>query len=281
MKRIQTEIFLGIILVLATSALIIYYGITEPARMEANAAAAKAREIEVGAVLFEAQCSRCHGTQGLGIPGLCPPLNDRNFFDTRLQEVNWSGALEDYIVATVSSGRLASTRPQLYPGQGNPAMPSFSDQYGGPLRPDQVRSIATFILNWQETAQVVEVPTPPAGPTVGTDITKTLPAGDAASGEALATSLGCTACHVLAPTGPAWPAKDGQPGIGTRAAERLQDPAYTGEAANPEQYLFEAIVDPNIYLVSGYAANLMPQVYANQLTDQDMADLIAYLLTLK
>lgn len=281
MKRIQFEIFLGILIVLATSFLIIYYGYTEPERMSANEAEAKAREIEVGAALFEAQCSRCHGTQGLGIPGLCPPLNDRYFFDQRLKDVGWTGTMEDYIVATASSGRLASTRPQLYPGQGTPAMPSFSDQYGGPLRPDQISSIAAFIQNWQDTAQLVAVPTPPSGPTVGTDITKELPVGDAANGEALATSLACTACHVLAPTGPAWPAKDGQPGIGTRAAERITDPNYTGKATTPEQYLFESVVDPNAYLVSGFSANVMPGAYGGQLTDQDMADIIAYLQTLK
>ena len=281
MKRIQLEIFLGILTILATSALILYYGITEPERMAANAAAAQARQIEVGAALYEAQCSRCHGVQGQGIPGLCPPLNDRYFFDNRLKDVGWSGALEDYIVATASSGRLASTRPQLYPGQGNPAMPSFSDQYGGPLRPDQIRSIATFIMNWSETATLVEVPSLPAGPTVGVEITKELPTGDVANGEALATSLACTACHILAPTGPAWLAGDGQPGIGARATERLQDPAYTGNATTPEQYLFEAVVDPNVYVVAGYAANIMPGAYGSQLTDQDMADIIAYLLSLK
>ncbi len=281
MKRIQLEITLGILLVLATSFLVIYYGITEPQRMQANAEAAQAREIEAGAALFEAQCSRCHGTQGLGIPGLCPPLNDRYFFDQRLKDVGWSGTQEDYIVATASSGRLVSTRPQTYPGQGTPAMPSFSDQYGGPLRPDQIRSIAAFVMNWQSTAQLVQAPEVPSGPTVGTDITKQLPTGDAKAGEALATSLGCTACHVLAPTGPAWPAKDGEPGIGTRAAQRIQDSGYTGKAASPEQYLFESIVDPNVYVVNGFSAGIMPQIYANQLTDQNMADIIAYLQTLK
>jgi mono/diheme cytochrome c family protein len=65
MKRITVEITLGILAVLITSGLIIYYGITEPERMAANAAAAEAREIEVGAALFETYCSRCHGTGAL------------------------------------------------------------------------------------------------------------------------------------------------------------------------------------------------------------------------
>ena len=240
-----------------------------------------ARAIEQGAALFEAQCSRCHGTQGLGIPGLCPPLNDRYFFDERLKEVGWSGTQEDYIVATVSSGRLASTRPQQYPGQGTPAMPAFSDHYGGPLRDDQVRNIAAFIMNWQETASLVVVPTPPTGPLAGTDITKELPEGDATAGETVATSLGCTACHITAPTGPAWLPAAGQPGIGERAETEFTLPEYTGNATSAEQYLFELIVDPNVFVVSGFASGLMPQNYGTTLTEQNMADLIAYLLTLK
>jgi ubiquinol-cytochrome c reductase cytochrome b subunit len=62
----------------------------------------------------------------------------------------------------------------------------------------------------------------------------------------------------------------------------ISQPAkFTGEATSPEQYLFESIVNPNGYVVSGFAANIMPASYANQLTDQDMADIIAYLQTLK
>ena len=281
MNRINLQILLGALMVLVTSVFVLFYGLNEEQRMAEAAQMQHARAIEQGAVLFEAQCSRCHGTQGLGIPGLCPPLNDRYFFDQRLKDVGWSGTQEDYIVATVSSGRLASTRPQQYPGQGTPAMPAFSDHYGGPLRDDQVRNIAAFIMNWEETATEVVVPTPPAGPLVGTDITKELPEGDAAAGEALTVSLGCTACHITTPTGPAWLPAGEIPGVGERAAAEFNLPEYTGNATSAEQYLFESIVDPNIYLVPGFASGLMPPTYANTLTDQNMADLIAYLLSLK
>jgi mono/diheme cytochrome c family protein len=281
MSRINNEIFLGTLFVIATSVAVLIYGLNEPQRMAEFEVSQQSRAIEQGALLFEAQCSRCHGTDGRGIPGLCPPLNDRAFFDQRMAEVNWSGTLEDYIVATASSGRLTSTRAQIYPGQGVPAMPSFADQYGGPLREDQIRYIAAFVMNWQETAELVPVPELPTGPVVGKDITKGLPEGDPAAGQELATTLGCIACHVLAPTGPAWmPAAD-QPGIGTRAATRLEEPGYGGSAETPEQYLFESVVDPNVYVVSGFSEGLMPPTYANTLTDQDMADLITYMLTIK
>jgi len=279
MSRVNLDITLGILLVLLTGAFVLAYGLREEERMAEYSAWEEARAIEAGAELFDSQCSRCHGTQGLGIQGLCPPLNDRNFFDNRLAEVSWSGTLEDYIVSTVSSGRLASTRPQLYPGNGVPAMPSFHENFGGPLREDQIRNIAAFIMNWEQTAQVVEVNVP-AVDAVGADITVELPAGDAANGEALATSIGCAACHILAPTGPAWAASADLPGIGERGELRISDPAYTGNAESAEQYLLESIIQPGVYLVSGYQ-DLMPHTYSTSLGKQDVADLIAYLLTIK
>jgi mono/diheme cytochrome c family protein len=281
MSRVNIEIFLGILLITATSFIVLIYGLNEEDRMAEAERANRARAIEEGAALFEQQCSRCHGTKGEGIPGLCPPLNDRYFFDDRLTDVGWSGALEDYIVSTASSGRLSSTRPEIYPGQGSPAMPSFSQEFGGPLREDQIRNIATFILNWEETATLVEQPSAPTGPAVGTDINKELPEGDPVTGEALANSLACVACHIAAPTGPAWLAADGEAGIGSRASDRIDDPDYSGSATTAEQYLFEAIALPNVYLVPNYAEGIMPNTYANTLTDQEMADLIAYLMSLE
>jgi mono/diheme cytochrome c family protein len=280
MSRIQIEITLGILLILATSTLILVYGLNENNRMAEFEESQRGQAIEVGADLFDQQCSRCHGTQGTGIPGLCPPLNDRYFFDHRLEEVGWSGSLEDYIVATASSGRLASTRPEQFPGQGTPAMPSFSEQYGGPLREDQIRSIATYIMNWEETATAVLPPPTPSGPPTGTDIDKELTEGDPAAGETLSVAIGCTACHIIAPTGPAWLPAEGQPGIGDRAASRPNEPEYTGEATTADKYLHESIVLPGVYLVPGYT-DLMPHTYGSSLTDQDLADIIAYLLTLK
>ena len=124
MNRVNVQILLGTLMILTASAIVLWYGISEEKRMEEAKLAVRGRAIEEGAALFEQQCSRCHGTQGTGIPGLCPPLNDRYFFDERLSDVSWSGSLEDYIVSTVSSGRLTSTRMGTYPGQGTPAMPA-------------------------------------------------------------------------------------------------------------------------------------------------------------
>jgi mono/diheme cytochrome c family protein len=282
MSRFNIQLILGMLLTLVVTVVLVMYGLNEETRMGKFANQERANAIEVGAKLFEDQCSRCHGTQGLGIQGLCPPLNDRNFFDNRLKDVGWAGSVEDYIVATASSGRLTSTRPQLYPGNPvPPAMPAFADRFGGPLREDQLRAIAAFITNWEPSAELVSAPQEPAGPPVGTDITKQLPEGSAQNGDALAATLGCATCHITTNTGPAWEASADQPGIGVRAGERIGQSDYNGEATSAEQYIFESVVHTTAYVVSGFADNLMPATYGSTLTDQDMADLIAYLLTFK
>lgn len=281
MSRVNIEIALGVILVLITGVLVVVYGLQEEQRMEEFVHIQQAQSIEVGAELFDNNCSGCHGKQGEGVPGLCPPLNDRYFFDERIDDVGWSGSTEDYIVATVASGRLNSTRPEQYAGQGIPAMPAWSDDYGGPLREDQIRYIAEFVMNWESTAPDRGQAPVMAGPPVGTDIAVELPEGDPVNGEALANAQGCVGCHVSTATGPAWPPSAGVPGIGERAETRFSQPDYTGNAASAEQYLLESIVQTNVYVVEGYAENLMPGNYGSTLTAQDAADLIAYLLTIK
>jgi len=117
----------------------------------------------------------------------------------------------------------------------------------------------------------------------------TLPAGDATRGAALAKAKACTVCHVDMPVGPSWLAAaspDGK-GIGTRAEERLTDPNYKGQATTAEEYLLESIILPSAYIVPGasYASatgqSLMAATFPDTLTKQEVADMIAYMLTIK
>lgn len=281
MNRIQIEISLGVLLILLTGGIILMYGLGEEERMTEFESGQKAQAIEVGAELYDINCKGCHGPQGEGVPGLCPPLNDQYFFTQRLTDVGWSGTLEDYVVATVSSGRLTSTRPDRYAGQGRPAMPAWADSYGGPLRTDQIRYIAAFVLNWEEGAPDRSQEPVMAGPPVGSDITVELPEGNPALGEGLATSKGCTGCHVTQAIGPGWAASGSTPGVGARAETRFSAAGYSGAASSAQQYLLESIVAPNVHLVEGFQANLMPANYGETLTAQEAADLIAYMLTLR
>jgi cytochrome c2 len=99
-----------------------------------------------------------------------------------------------------------------------------------------------------------------------------LPKGNPDAGQAAFTTAGCVACHSLEPdvkiVGPS------QAGIATRAAARK--PGYSAEV-----YLYESITRPNLYVVEGFQPDLMPKTFKETLKPQEIADLIAFLMTLK
>jgi hypothetical protein len=186
------RVILGTFSIVLTMVVFGLVAVTEQERMASFATAYDARKIEAGALLFEASCKRCQGQGGSG-----PALNSIDLFNgQRLSEIRWQGGLENYLRGVISAGRpRASATFANYPER----MPAWGQQYGGPLRPDQVESLVAFIMNWGEAYKdasgKIPVSTPtPCAECVGADFTAELPAGDAARGQTLATSLGCTAC---------------------------------------------------------------------------------------
>jgi mono/diheme cytochrome c family protein len=277
---VKWYITLGTLCFVIFMAVLAVVGINESQRMQTYTAAFASRNIEEGAAIFDANCRTCHGPQGKGVEGLAPAINTAAMFNgQRLEEVGFAGTVEDYLEGTISAGRPVPSEGTNYPQR----MPTWSQEYGGPLRPDQIKNVVAFIMNWQSRALAeAEAPTPvPSEPVVGTDITVPLPEGDPQEGERLASSLGCVACHVLADVGPAWLPSEELPGIGERALTRFEEPDYTGAATTAEQYLLESIVQPNAFMVAGYETGVMPPSFADQLTKQEAADLIAYMLTLR
>jgi hypothetical protein len=180
-------------------------------------------------------------------------------------------------------GVTAAGRPVPSAGTSYPQrMPTWGAAYGGPLRDDQVQALTAFVLNWKDRALGGAGTPAPTGPSFGTDLALSLPPGDADRGKSLSEGpLGCAGCHVLTAVGPKWPAEGGEPGIGSRAETRFQASGYTGQATSAAQYLFESIVLPNAYVVEGFQPNVMPQNYAGRISAQDVADLIAYMLSLR
>jgi mono/diheme cytochrome c family protein len=267
---------------LAAGAAVLLLGIialNEPVRMETFAQSYHSRQIEEGARIFENNCRSCHGAQGEGSP-LAPALNTDSLFNgERLAAVSFPGTLEDYVKGVVSSGRPVPSQGTSYPQR----MPTWSQEFGGPLRPDQIESVVAFVLNWEERALAGAQPTPVSGePMMGTDIQVELPPGDAERGRALADgSLGCTVCHALTPVGPAWAAAGGEPGLAERAGLRVGQSDYAGAAGTPEQYLLESVMLPNAYVVEGFAQGTMPADFGDKVTLQQMADLLAYMLSFR
>lgn len=99
--------------------------------------------------------------------------------------------------------------------------------------------------------------------------------GDAARGEDIFIhgvngSPPCVTCHARTPG--AFTIGPVLQGVGERAGTRI-----AGTSA--EDYLRQSILDPAAYLVPGFR-NIMYNRFAEVFDDQDVADLIAYLLTL-
>lgn len=105
---------------------------------------------------------------------------------------------------------------------------------------------------------------------VGTDLDSPLPAGDAASGQAIFHELGCENCHAAQNgAGPALP------GLAERAVAHGE--ADGGKSA--EQYLRESVLIPCAYETPGFHCQVMPSDYGTKLDAQALADLIAFLQT--
>ncbi len=134
---------------------------TQQTGMELRAAALSGRQIEVGADLFGTYCKPCHGTNGEGTVSVAPPLNRKDLLDGRREkEVGWAGSVDGFIRDTISAGRPVQSRPDLYSAH----MPTWSQEYGGPLRPDQIDALVAFIQNWQDKAPEINAFPPPGTP---------------------------------------------------------------------------------------------------------------------
>jgi len=100
-----------------------------------------------------------------------------------------------------------------------------------------------------------------------------------ARGKQIYDKQGCNACHAISgqggTTGP------DQTTLATTAAQRIKDPGYKGNARDAAGYIRESIIQPGAYVVPGFPDNVMPTTFGQQLSAQDIDDLVAYLLTLK
>jgi mono/diheme cytochrome c family protein len=168
---------------------------------------------------------------------------------------------------------MTSSRPEQYVGNGRPAMPAWSEAYGGPLRDDQIREIAKFVLNWESTAMGSYVPATPAAA-----------AADAQSddpvvrGQAVYLANGCGGCHALGSisAGIVGPALNT---IGTDAGTRVPD-------LSAEEYILTSILDPQAFIASECPSgpcpeNVMPKNFNELISEEQLNDLVTFLMAQK
>ncbi len=263
-----------------------FYVVNEPQRMVEFTEGFEGRSIENGAAIYANNCATCHNERGEGIPGRGPAIARSDLFDgTYIDSVGWGSTTYDFIYDTVAAGRPMASA--LYVDQNYAErMPTWSQEFGGPMREDQVRDVVAYVMNLGKgdvEPTVIERIEP-----VGISITDPeLPEGDVENGEKLVQKLGCIGCHVggsANDVAPAWLAAEHPDGVGIGARSETAYTAadYGGAATNAVEYLRESIVQPNVYLISGWEAGVMPQNYGTDLLDAQMlADIIAYLQTLE
>ena len=138
--------------------------------------------------------------------------------------------------------------------------------------PSRVSSTPTPAATPTEPAPEAAAEADPALAGLPDDVLAAMTDADPARGEQLTLTNGCIGCHALNPNqvmaGPTWH------NVGATAATRVE-----GESA--ALYLYNSIFHPNDYVVEGYMPNIMLQIYEQTLNDQDIADIIAYLLSLQ
>lgn len=78
--RLENRILVGIVSFVAIMVIVGWIAINETARMAAFADQFEGRSIERGALLFNQNCSECHGTDGLGLVGIAPALDNPHLF---------------------------------------------------------------------------------------------------------------------------------------------------------------------------------------------------------
>ncbi len=271
---------LGTVIFFITILMVGWYGVNEPNRLGNFTTQYDARQVMRGAILFEENCTECHGADGTGLPSVAPALNYEGMFNgERLAEVGWTGTLEDYVKLTIAAGRPVGS------GQYAQVMPTWGQDYGGPMRVDQVEDVTAFVMNyglqWEEgyepvTDFIPPTPTPLPYDPVGTDVATALPVGAPARGEAMflgdapgpdGQSLACQSCHSI----------DGSVMTGPSMLG-VTDRVPAGYDSF-EIYTHEAIVLPCDYIAAGFEDGgcVMPQNFGTRLDAQSLADIIAYL----
>lgn len=272
---VQFKILIGILVTVATIIVIVLYGVNEDNRMRSYQMNFAGRSIQAGAEYFETYCASCHGEKGEGIAGKGPPLNRKDLLDLKntpyLKAINWNGTTADFIRNTIAAGRPQYSK--YYEDESyTQHMPTWSQDYGGPLRPDQVEALTNYILNWApgENDPIVALVTPTPGPTATPippeEILKAIPfpmpPGDAiiAEGKTIYTK-NCQACHGV-----------DRNGKGPGSVGSIKPPRDFTDCAAMANL---SLVQHHTSVANGIIANGMP-AWGKKLSDEEIWKVIMY-----
>ena len=90
-------------------------------------------------------------------------------------------------------------------------------------------------------------------------------------GEYLFVNQGCAGCHSL---------NEDEVIVGPSMYGLIDRSGDKVPGLSAEEYIYQSIVYPNEYIVEGYPANVMPQIFIN-LSEEELQALVSYLITIK
>jgi mono/diheme cytochrome c family protein len=270
----KVVVILGMLII--SGILLTGYSFVEDKRQAEALARQDIKSIDRGIENYTTLCVGCHGIDGTGavVPGITPPLvapalnrpdmrpdpNDKDAYTAQYNFVN----------KTIHRGR-----------PGTP-MPAWGRTDGGSLLDEQIHELTLFILKgdtkvegettaWQRAETVAKEKIAhgapePQRPTM--DIA-TLSPEEAAGAKIFTGKGGCVGCHNAGSGGGA---------TGPNLSHIGTDGATMKPGMDARAYIEESIRSPQAFLVPGFGP-LMPPNYSQTLTDEEINQLIAFLLS--
>ena len=133
-----------------------------------------------------------------------------------------------------------------------------------------------------QTPTLIPLPTSTPFPEINLDME--LPEGDPEAGYLIAIRYRCHGCHMNEehPTsGPRFTSEGEMPFVLERGTLRLALSEYEGRATNNQEYMIESIYQPEAYIVPGEWKEPMPTTFQQRMSEQELADILAWIATLK
>ena len=205
------------------------------------------------------QCVTCHSLDGT--PRVGPSWLKIFGKEGKLADGTTYKADENYIKESILYPQAKAVAG--YPPMGMPS-------YQGQLSDDDITGLIEFMKTIDGTTKVEIAPAAPKK-----SAASTAAMSPAQRGEALVKDSGnmCATCHSIDGSKMVGPSFKGLYG----RKEKLSDGS---EVLVDEAYIKESIYKPQAKIVEGYGP-VMPAMYEGKLTDENIADIIEYLKTLK
>jgi mono/diheme cytochrome c family protein len=221
-----------------------------------------------GKTLFQSKCGSCHTLADAGTSGAIGPNLDAAF------RMALAVGMTEGTIRQVVRGQIAYAIDQT--STGAPGMPKNI------VKGEDARDVAAYVASAvvkDAAANPSGAPAPPPPPaTTTTTATTTTPApsGGGSSAQIAAGKKvflgagGCGSCHTLEDAGAS----------GTVGPDLDHLKADAQKAGKPlDAYAKESIVDPEAYVVPGFPKGVMPPDFSSTLKQQQIDDLVAYLLS--